>query len=35
MIDKNQLLLLTDNLPSVGQHQISVFGKMAKVKDIL
>ncbi len=35
MIDKEQLVLLTDNLPLTGQNQISVFGQMAKVKDLL
>jgi hypothetical protein len=35
MIDKAQLVLLTDNLPLTGQNQISVFGRMAKVKDLL
>jgi hypothetical protein len=35
IINKEQLLLMTDNLPSKGQHQISVFGRMAKVRDLL
>jgi hypothetical protein len=35
VIDKEQLVLLTDNLPTVGQNQISVFGKMGKVKDLI
>ncbi len=35
MIDKEQLLLLTDNLPITGKTQISVFGRMAKVKDFI
>ena len=35
MIDKEQLVLLTDNLPLIGQNQISVFGKMAKVKELI
>ena len=35
MIDKEQLILLTDNLPLVGQNQISVFGRMAKVKELI
>jgi hypothetical protein len=35
MIDKEQLILLTNNLPLIGQNQISVFGKMAKVKDLI
>lgn len=35
MIDKEQLLQLTNNLPLVGQNQLSVFSKMAKVKDLI
>jgi hypothetical protein len=35
MIDKEQLLALTDNLPSMAQNQLSIFGKMIKVKDLL
>lgn len=35
VINKEQLLLLTDNLPSKGKHEISVFGKMAKVRDLI
>lgn len=35
MIDKEQLLLLTDNLPLTGKNTISVFGRMAKVKDLI
>lgn len=35
MIHKEQLLLLTDNLPLTGKHEISVFGEMKKVKDCL
>jgi hypothetical protein len=35
MIDKEQLVLLTDNLPLIGQNQISVFGRMAKVKELI
>lgn len=35
VINKEQLLLLTDNLPTKGAHQISVFGKMAKVRDLI
>jgi hypothetical protein len=35
MIDKEQLLILTDNLPIKAQNQISVFGKMTKIKDLL
>ena len=35
MIDKEQLLILTDNLPIIAQNQLSIFGKMVKVKDLL
>jgi hypothetical protein len=35
MISKEQLLLLTDNLPLKGQNTISVFGDMKRVKDCL
>jgi hypothetical protein len=35
MIDKEQLLILTDNLPIKAQNQISIFGKMVKIKDLL
>jgi len=35
MIDKEQLLLLTDNLPLNGKNTISIFSRMAKVKDLL
>ena len=35
LIDKEQLLLLTNNLPLVGQNTISVFGRMAKVKELI
>jgi hypothetical protein len=35
IIDKKQLLLLTDNLPLIGQNTICAFSKMAKVKDLL
>jgi hypothetical protein len=35
MLDKKHVLLLTDNLPSIGQFEISVFGEMKKVKDLL
>lgn len=35
VIDKNQLRLLTDNLPLKGQNEINVFGKMALVKDLI
>ena len=35
IIDKDQLVMLTDNLPLVGQNTISVFGKMAKVAELV
>jgi hypothetical protein len=35
VIDKEQLVLLTDNLPLTGQNQISVFGRMAKVAELV
>jgi hypothetical protein len=35
MINKEQLLCLTDNLPIDSQNQISVFGQMVKVKDLI
>jgi hypothetical protein len=35
MISKEQLLSLTDNLPINSQNQISVFGQMVKVKDLI
>lgn len=35
MISKEQLLLLTNNLPLIGKNEISVFGEMKKVKDLI
>ena len=35
VIDNEQLVLLTDNLPITGQNQISVFGRMAKVAELV
>lgn len=35
VIDKKHLLLLTDNLPLTGQNTICVFGKMAKVSELV
>ncbi len=35
IIDKNQLVILTDNLPLVGQNTICVFGRMAKVAELV
>lgn len=35
MISKEQLLLLTDNLPLTGKNEINIFGTMKKVKDLI
>ena len=35
IIDKDQLVMLTDNLPLIGQNTICVFGKMAKVAELV
>lgn len=35
VISKDQLRLITDNLPRYGQHEICVFGEMKKVKDCI
>ena len=35
MIDKEQLVLLTDNLPLTGQNTLCVFGRMAKVAELV
>lgn len=35
MIDEDQLNLLCSSLPLHGQNEINVFGKMAKVKDLI
>ena len=35
VMDKQHMLLLTDNLPLTGQNTICVFGKMAKVSDLI
>lgn len=35
MVSKEQLLLITDNLPLTGQNEISIFGEMKKVKDLI
>ena len=35
ILNVEQLLLLTDNLPLVGKNEISAFGSMKKVKDII
>lgn len=35
MISKEQLLLITDNLPLKGKNEISIFGTMKKVRDCI
>lgn len=35
MISKEQLLLITDNLPLIGRQTINIFGKIDKVKNLL
>jgi hypothetical protein len=35
IIDKEHLITLTDNLPIKAQNVISIFSKMAKVKDLI
>jgi len=35
MIDEDQLNLICSSLPLHGQNEINVFGKMAKVKDLI
>jgi hypothetical protein len=35
VIDKEQLVLLTDNLPLTGQNTLCVFGRMAKVAELV
>lgn len=35
MLDKEDLLFVTDNLPRYGKHEISVFGDMKKAKDCI
>lgn len=35
IIDKDQLVMLTDNLPLIGQNTICVFGRMAKVAELV
>lgn len=35
IIDKDQLVLLTDNLPLIGQNTLCVFGRMAKVAELI
>lgn len=35
MISKEQLLLLTDNLPLIGKNEINVFGEMKKIIDLI
>ena len=35
IIDKDQLVMLTDNLPLIGQNTLCVFGRMAKVAELV
>jgi hypothetical protein len=35
VMDKDHLRLITDNLPLKGQNEINIFGRMAKVKDLI
>jgi hypothetical protein len=35
MIEKEELQYVVDNLPWGGKHEISVFGQMKKVKDVI
>lgn len=35
MISKDQLNFVTDNLPTTGKHEISIFGELVTVKDAL
>jgi len=35
IIDKDQLVILTDNLPLTGQNTLCVFGRMAKVEELV
>lgn len=35
MISKDQLNFVTNNLPTTGKHEISIFGELMKVKDAL
>lgn len=35
LVDKEDLLFITDNLPRHGKHEISIFGDMKKVKDVI
>lgn len=35
MIEKEELQFVVDNLPWGGKHEISVFGQMKKVKDVI
>ena len=34
-LNKDELRLLTDNLPLKGQHEVCIFSRMAKVKDLI
>lgn len=35
IIDRDQLVMLTDNLPLIGQNTLCVFGRMAKVAELV
>jgi hypothetical protein len=35
MLDKEQMLLITNNLPLSGKNQISIFGRVAKIEDLI
>lgn len=35
LISKEELLLLTDNLPLIGRNEINVCGRIAKVQDVV
>jgi hypothetical protein len=35
MLDKDQFSLITNNLPLNGKNQISIFGKVARVEDLI
>lgn len=35
MISKEQILLITDNLPLTGRNEICIFGQMRKIKDLI
>jgi len=35
MVDKEHIILMTNNLPLDGKNEISIFGKIVKVKDLV